>query len=60
MNSLIIADMHNVYFNEFTENFFDSGNMQYSIKRELYEYNYNANKYPMSFSLKASVYQKNR
>ncbi len=49
--------MHIEYFNEFTENFFDSGNMNHSEKTGLFKYNYNNDKYPMSFSLRASVYQ---
>jgi len=56
INSLTNADMHIEYFNEFTENFFNSGNMQPIEEKGLYKYNYNVDKYPMSFSLKASVY----
>ena len=56
INSLIKAGMHIEFFNEFTENYFDSGNMQPSEKNGLYRYGYNTDKYPMSFSLKASVY----
>lgn len=48
--------MHIEFFNEFTDNYYDSGNMQPSEKNGLYRYIYNTDKYPMSFSLKASVY----
>lgn len=54
INSLINAGLQIDYFNEFTENFFNSGNMQNSEKYGLYKHGYNTNKYPMSFSLKAS------
>lgn len=56
INSLIKAGMHIEFFNEFTDNYYDSGNMQPSEKNGLYRYIYNTDKYPMSFSLKASVY----
>lgn len=55
INSLACAGLHIEYFNEYTENFFDSGNMQLSDESGLYEYDYNRDKYPMSFSLKTSV-----
>lgn len=57
INSLTRAGMHVEYFNEFTENFFDSGHMRRSENTGLYRYDYNTDKYPMSFSLKASVYR---
>ncbi|HIZ54638.1 MAG TPA: class I SAM-dependent methyltransferase [Firmicutes bacterium] len=57
INSLTKAGLHIEYFNEYTENFFDSGNMKASSeKKGLYTYPYNTDQYPMSFSLKASVY----
>lgn len=56
LNSLIKAGMHIEFFNEFPENFFDSGDMRISSKKGLYEYSYNQEKYPMSFSLKATVF----
>lgn len=56
INALALEGLHIEFFNEFTENFFDSGNMHHSEKIGLYQYNYNTDKYPMSFSLKASVY----
>lgn len=56
INSLTKVGMHIEFFNEFTENYFDLGNMQPSEKNGLFQYSSNTNKYPMSFSLKASVY----
>lgn len=58
LNSLISAGLHIEYFNEFTENFFDSGDMEKDRERGMYCYGYNKDKYPMSFSLKAGVYRK--
>lgn len=58
INSLSDAGLHMEYFNEYTENFFDSGNMQLSEKAGLYEYDYNREKFPMSYSLKASIYHR--
>jgi len=55
INSLIRAGMRIDFFNEFTENFYDVGNMKKSDKEGLLIYEYNRDKYPMSFSLKASV-----
>lgn len=57
INSLTKSGMHIEFFNEYTENFFNSGNMESSEKSGLYKYQYNTDKYPISFSLKASVYQ---
>jgi predicted MPP superfamily phosphohydrolase len=56
INSLSGEGLHIEFFNEFPENFFNSGNMPLSEKEGLYQYSYNADKYPMSFSLKATVY----
>ena len=57
INSLTNAGMHIEFFNEYTENFYDSGNMKLSsAKKGLFTYPHNTDKYPMSFSLKASVY----
>jgi hypothetical protein len=57
INSLTRAGLHIEYFNEHAENFYDSGNMQASSsKKGLYAYSCNRDKYPMSFSLKASAY----
>ncbi|ADZ82129.1 class I SAM-dependent methyltransferase [Cellulosilyticum lentocellum] len=57
INALTSTGLHIEYFNEYTEAYCDWGNMQVSEKKGLYEYCYNTDKYPMSFSLKASVYQ---
>ena len=57
INSLTRAGLHIEYFNEHAENFYNSGNMQASSsKKGLYAYSCNRDKYPMSFSLKASAY----
>ena len=58
VNALISAGLHIEYFNEYPENFFDSGDMTAEPNRGLYSYQYNKDKYPMSFSLKATVYLK--
>jgi Methylase involved in ubiquinone/menaquinone biosynthesis len=58
INALTSAGLHIEFFNEFTENFFDSGDMEQVADKGLYRYQYNTNKYPMSFSLKATVYNK--
>ena len=59
INSLSSNGMHIEYFHEFTETFFDSGNgiMKSDKKTGLYYYEYNQDKFPMTFSLKASVYK---
>lgn len=56
INSLTEAGMHIEFLNEYAENFYNSGNMRFSKKNRLYKYDYNTDKYPMSFSLKATVY----
>jgi SAM-dependent methyltransferase len=56
INSLSGEGLHIELFNEFTENFFNSGNMPQSGEQGLYQYGYNTDKYPMSFSLKATVH----
>lgn len=56
INVLTSAGLHIEYFNEFTENYFDSGDMEQIKGKGLYRYKYNTNNYPMSFSLKATVY----
>jgi SAM-dependent methyltransferase len=58
INSLVSAGLHIEYFHEFTENFCNTGNMKADKARDLYYYDYNTDKYPMSFSLKATVYRK--
>lgn len=57
INSLTSAGLHIELFNEFTEIFYDLGGME-RLENGLYRYKYNTNKYPMSFSLKATVYNK--
>lgn len=59
INSLASNGMHIEYFNEFAENFFDSGNgvMKPDPQTGLYAYAFNKDRYPMTFSLKASVYK---
>jgi len=56
LNSLISAGLHVEFFNEFEENYYDLG----GGKREdgnLYSFDYNKGLFPMSFSLRASVYK---
>jgi SAM-dependent methyltransferase len=55
INALTSAGLHIEYFNEFRENYFDAGGMQ-DVGNGLFNYDFNDNKFPMSFSLKASVY----
>jgi len=58
INSLTSAGLHIEYFNEFKENFFDAGGCK-SVGDGLYNYDFNEGLeglFPMSFSLKASVY----
>ena len=56
INSLVSAGLHIEYFNEFTENFFDAGGME-DVEGRLCNYDFNKDLFPMSFSLKASVYR---
>ncbi|MDO4740085.1 MAG: class I SAM-dependent methyltransferase [Eubacteriales bacterium] len=56
INALVRAGLHIEFFNEFPEQFWDSGDMQRCEMEGLYRYAHNADKYPMSFSLKATVY----
>lgn len=58
INALISAGLHIEFFNEFKENYFNSGNMKVDLENGLYYYDYNTDKYPMSFSLKATIYCK--
>ena len=58
INALSSAGMHIEFFNEHPELFFDSGDMKKLGETGLYEYEFNRDKFPMSFSLKASVYRK--
>ena len=57
INSLTSVGLHINFFNEFRENFFDAGG-QIEVGNGLYNYDYNDDKFPMSFSLKATVYDK--
>ncbi len=57
INSLTAAGMHIDYFNEYPELFFDAGGMTQLGDSGLYNYVFNDNKYPMSFSLKATVWK---
>lgn len=56
INSLTFAGLHIEFFNEYTDYICDMGNMKPNDK-ELYYYDFNDNKFPMTFSLKASVYR---
>lgn len=57
INALTRAGLHIEFFNEFPENFYNTGDMSSIERKGLYEYAHNKDKYPMSFSLKASVYK---
>lgn len=54
LNGLAGAGMRLEYFHEFTENFWDAGGMD-EAGGGLFAYEFNADKIPMSFSLKATV-----
>lgn len=58
INAVTNAGMHVEFFNEFPENFCDPGGMKPDEEHGLYNYDYNTDKYPMSFSLRASVYKR--
>ena len=55
INSLASAGLRIEYFNEYKENFYDSGGMKQTGSHGLYDFDFNDNKFPMSFSLKATV-----
>ena len=57
INSLTLAGLHIEYFNEFQEYMCDMGGMK-NVGRGLWNYDFNDGKFPMQFSLKASVYKK--
>jgi SAM-dependent methyltransferase len=57
INALASAGLHIEYFNEFREDFFDAGGIKY-VGDGLFNYDFNDEKFPMSFSLKASVCRK--
>jgi len=56
LNSLISAGLHIEFFHEFQENFYDLGGSK-RIDGNLYNFDYNKGLFPMSFSLRASVYR---
>jgi len=55
INSLASAGLRIEYFNEFKENYWDLGGMEKVDGYELYHFDFNTNKFPMTFSLRASV-----
>ena len=57
INSLISAGLFIKYFNEYRENFFDPGGCK-SVGDGLYNYDFNNDLFPMSFSLKATVHSR--
>jgi len=57
INALAFAGLHIEYFNEFRENFFDAGGCE-NVGCGLFNYDFNKDLFPMTFSLKASVYHK--
>lgn len=57
INALTRAGLHIEFFNEFPVNYYNTGDMSPIEGKGLYEYAHNKDKYPMSFSLKASVYK---
>lgn len=57
INSLTEAGLHINYFNEFKENFYDTGGMKSQGGNGLYNYDFNHEHIPISFSLKATVYR---
>jgi len=59
INAIASNGLHIEYFHEFPENFSDSGgDMTYLSDRGLFIYPHNRDKYPMSYSLKASAYRR--
>lgn len=57
INSLTNAGLHINYLNEYKENFYNAGNMT-NLGEGLFNLDYNIDKFPMSFSIKATVYNK--
>lgn len=55
INSLTSAGLHINYFHEFRENYFDAGGLR-SVGDGLFNFDFNTDKLPMSFSLRATVY----
>lgn len=58
INPLIREGLQIEYFNEYLENFWNPGNMKKSEKEGLFEYEFNKDLLPMSYSLKATVTKK--
>lgn len=58
INSLTNAGLHINYLHEFQENFYNSGGMTPTNQTGLYNLAFNESKFPMSFSLKATVHLK--
>jgi len=56
INALTSAGLHIEFFNEFQELFFDMGGCK-SLGDGLFNFDFNEGLFPMSFSLKASVYR---
>ncbi|WP_167955174.1 class I SAM-dependent methyltransferase [Anaerosporobacter faecicola] len=56
INALTRAGLHVEFFNEYPENYYNIGDMDEIKGTGLYEYVQNKDKYPISFSLKASIY----
>ena len=54
INSLASAGLRIEYFHEFQENYYDSGGLK-SADGYLWNYDFNSGKFPMTFSLKATV-----
>ncbi|MDR0273347.1 MAG: class I SAM-dependent methyltransferase [Clostridiales bacterium] len=54
INALSNAGLHIEFLNEFIENFYDPGGAKY-LGDGLYNYDFNDGKFPMSFSVKATV-----
>lgn len=58
INAAACNGLHIEYFHEFPENFCNSGgDMTHLPDRDLFIYPHNKDKYPMSYSLRASVYR---
>jgi len=55
INALASAGFRIEFFNEYTENYWDLGGMEKVEGYELYNFSFNPNKFPMTFSLKATV-----
>ena len=53
INALVSAGLRIEFFNEFTEIFWDLGDMEKVDGYELYNFPFNPDKFPMTFSLKA-------